>query len=140
MREGYASVLRDPRAVVHGLVWDLALADVPPLDRYEGVSGGLYVKAQVPILTERGARRALVYLGTDAGPGLPRPGYLEGILAAARELGLAERYLAEIAALGPLARGVAPPSRQPVPRVRPVRASPHGAPLGPAERIGRWEP
>jgi gamma-glutamylcyclotransferase (GGCT)/AIG2-like uncharacterized protein YtfP len=41
MQEGYASVVRDPRRSVWGMVWDLALADVPALDRYEGVGGGL---------------------------------------------------------------------------------------------------
>ncbi|WP_163284889.1 gamma-glutamylcyclotransferase family protein, partial [Enterobacter hormaechei] len=41
MKEGYASVLRDPARSVWGVVWDLALGDVPALDRYEGVAGGL---------------------------------------------------------------------------------------------------
>src|SRR3978361_2487372 len=46
MREGYASVMRDPRRSVWGMVWDLALADMPALDRYEGVAGGLYTNRQ----------------------------------------------------------------------------------------------
>ena len=41
MREGYLTVTRDPRRDVHGLLWDVALADMAALDRYEGVSGGL---------------------------------------------------------------------------------------------------
>ena len=51
MREGYASVVRDGRFTVWGVLWELALADVPALDRYEGVAGGLYVKAPQPIAT-----------------------------------------------------------------------------------------
>ncbi|WP_018262829.1 gamma-glutamylcyclotransferase family protein [Methylobacterium sp. WSM2598] len=99
MREGYASVTRDPGATVWGLVWDLALSDVPALDRYEGVASGLYVKAQQPVVTGEGVRRALIYLGRGQG-GVPRPGYLEGVIAAARQAGLPESYCRGLAALG----------------------------------------
>ncbi|WP_407519863.1 gamma-glutamylcyclotransferase family protein [Methylobacterium oryzisoli] len=98
MREGYASVVRDPAATVWGLVWDLALSDVPALDRYEGVAGGLYVKAQQPVVTPEGVRRALVYLGRSQG-GTPRPGYLQGVIAAGREAGLPEAYLRGLSGL-----------------------------------------
>ncbi|GJD49833.1 hypothetical protein OPKNFCMD_2568 [Methylobacterium crusticola] len=101
LREGYASVLRDPAATVWGVVWDLALADVPALDRYEGVAGGLYVKAQQPVAMAGGVRRALIYLGRGSG-GVPRPGYLEGVVAAARANGLPEAY---VRGLEGLARG-----------------------------------
>ncbi|KMO18988.1 gamma-glutamyl cyclotransferase [Methylobacterium indicum] len=98
MREGYASVERWPSGTVWGVLWDLALSDVPALDRYEGVASGLYVKAQQPVSTEGGVRRALVYLGRGNG-GVPRPGYLEGVIAAGRENGLPEIYLKGLAAL-----------------------------------------
>lgn len=93
MREGYASVARDPRHEVWGLLWDLALADMPALDRYEGVGGGLYTKAQQPVVSETGARRALVYLGRSTAAGRPRAGYMEAVLAAAGEAGLPAYYL-----------------------------------------------
>lgn len=96
MREGYASVARDPRRIVWGLLWDLALADVSALDRYEGVAGGLYTKVHQPVLTGEGARRALVYIGRESGTGLPRPGYLEAVVAAARAAGLPESYVGDI--------------------------------------------
>lgn len=96
MKEGYASILRDPRATVWGVVWDLALADVPALDRYEGVASGLYVKASQPVATGRGIKRALVYLGRSAAPGIPRPGYLEDILEAGRAAQLPAAYLQEL--------------------------------------------
>lgn len=96
MKEGYASVVRDPRATVWGVVWDLALADVPALDRYEGVASGLYVKASQPVATEGGVKRALVYFGRSAAPGIPRPGYLEDVLAAARAAQLPSAYLQEV--------------------------------------------
>ena len=109
MREGWLTVVRDPRAQVHGVLWNLALADVPALDRFEGVGERLYVKAVQPVVTENGAKRALVYLGTNAGPGKPRADYLAAILAAARAAplprdGLAalERLTRESLARGPM--------------------------------------
>ncbi len=87
MREGWLTVVRDPRARVHGVLWDLALADVPALDRFEGVAERLYVKAVQPVISASGAKRALVYLGTNVGPGAPRLDYLRDVLAAAREAG-----------------------------------------------------
>ncbi|GJE59837.1 gamma-glutamylcyclotransferase family protein [Methylobacterium trifolii] len=96
MREGYASVAQDPARTVWGVLWDLALADVPALDRYEGVSGGLYVKALQPVGTEAGIKRALIYLGRSRGLGAPRPGYLESVLRAAEAAQLPALYRREM--------------------------------------------
>ncbi len=85
-----------PRRTVHGVVWDLALSDVPALDRYESLGTGLYSKINQPVVMEGGARRALVYVGRSARPGKPKPGYLEGVLAAARAWGLPSEYLYEL--------------------------------------------
>lgn len=95
--DGYASVVRDPRADVHGLLWDLALADVKALDRFEGLARGLYVKVNQPVICETGAKRALVYVGTGEVGGKPKPGYLEDILRAAEAAGLPEGYRKEMA-------------------------------------------
>jgi hypothetical protein len=100
-REGYATVLRDPRRTVWGVLWDLALADVPALDRYECVASRLFVKMSQAVLSERGPRRALIYVARSTAPGLPRPGYLEGVFAAAEAAGLPASYRKEIAALLP---------------------------------------
>ena len=83
--DGYASVVRDPRRDVLGVVWDLALSDIAPLDRYESVSTGLYSKISQPVVLPGGAKRALVYVGRTDKIGKPKPGYLEGVLAAARD-------------------------------------------------------
>jgi gamma-glutamylcyclotransferase (GGCT)/AIG2-like uncharacterized protein YtfP len=143
MREGYASVMRDPRRSVWGMVWDLALADMPALDRYEGVAGGLYVKVQQSVVTGAGPRRTLVYVGRNAGPGQPRPGYLEGVLAAARDAGLPAAYLPEIEALLPAGskQRTEPPPPSPSwrPAVTPTRASPR-IPVQESSKGWRWEP
>ena len=96
MREGWASVVRDPTETVWGVLWELALADVPALDRYEGVAGGLYVKAYQPVAAAGGVRRALIYLGRNGGPGVPRPGYLEAVLAAGAAAQLPAPYLRQV--------------------------------------------
>lgn len=96
MREGYASVTRDPGRLVHGLLWDLALSDVAALDRYEAIGQRLYRKLVQPVMTQAGSRRALVYVGNNAGPGRPRFGYLESIVSTASALGFPDAYLAEV--------------------------------------------
>lgn len=96
MKEGYASVVRDPRATVWGMVWDLSLSDIPALDRYEGVAGGLYVKAHQPVVTEKGIKRALIYLGCSSAAGIPKPGYMEAVLAAAQAAQLPVEYVNEM--------------------------------------------
>lgn len=139
MREGYATVVHDPRRAVHGLLWDVPFADVLALDRYEGVAARLYVKRQQPVVTSNGVRKALVYIGSNAGPGVPVAGYVEGILAAATDLGLPQTALANIAALGARGARAAAPSG-PVASVRPTRATPHDPPR-PASKTGwSWTP
>jgi gamma-glutamylcyclotransferase (GGCT)/AIG2-like uncharacterized protein YtfP len=102
--DGYATVVRDPKGTVHGLLFDLALSDVAALDRYEGVSRGLYSKAIQPVLTAKGPKKALIYLARSSLPGVPLPGYLEGVIAAAQAAGLPPKYIGELALLGAPAR------------------------------------
>jgi gamma-glutamylcyclotransferase (GGCT)/AIG2-like uncharacterized protein YtfP len=124
--DGYASVLRDPRRTVHGLLWDLALADVASLDRFEAL-GRLYSKVSQGVLTAEGPRRALVYIGKGTPGGKPQPGYLASVIAAARAAGLPAAAIAEMEALEAEARGQRLPG--------PARAARPAAPTG-----WRWEP
>ncbi len=103
MREGWLTVVRAPAATVHGLLWDIALADVAALDRYESLGTGLYTKAIAPVVTKDGPRRALLYVGANAGPGTPAPDYIAGVIAAARACGLPAEALAALEGLGPAA-------------------------------------
>ena len=103
MREGWLTVARDPRSSVHGVVWELALGDVAALDRYEGLARGLYAKLTQPVLAVQGPRRAIVYVGANAGPGAARTDYIADIIAAARSWPLpaeAIEVLERIAAAG----------------------------------------
>jgi gamma-glutamylcyclotransferase (GGCT)/AIG2-like uncharacterized protein YtfP len=97
MREGWLSVVRDARSNVHGILWDVALADVAALDRFEGVHEGLYIKRLQSVVAQTGAKRALIYLGANSGPGILRADYLEGVIAAARNWRLPEEAIAALA-------------------------------------------
>jgi hypothetical protein len=124
---GYASVAHDPRRSVWGLLWDLALPDVSALDRYEDIANGLYAKAMQPVITETGARQALIYLAADPRPGPARAGYVEGILAAAREIGLPADYLRDLERLIPGTAAKAAPDER-ARAIRPTRAAPGAQP------------
>lgn len=100
MREGWLTAARDPHARVHGLLWNLSLADVPALDRFEGLGEGLYVKAAQPVIAAGGAKRALVYFGANSGPGRVRPDYLRDIIAAARVWELPREAITTLERLG----------------------------------------
>jgi hypothetical protein len=122
--DGYASIVRDPRGVVWGVLWDLALSDAPALDRYESLATGLYTKAVQPVLTASGPRRAMVYIGRSAERGEPRPGYLEAVLEAAIHAGLPQDYLKELKGWLPHAKREPGPQERPV---RPLRIAPEGS-------------
>ncbi len=122
--EGYASVMRDPQRAVWGMVWDLALADVPALDRYESLSTGLYTKVVQPIVTIKGPRRAVVYVGRSTKPGAPKPGYMEAIVEAAAHAGLPEDYIKGLSLWLPRTQTTAAPVQEP--KVRPLWSAPSG--------------
>jgi gamma-glutamylcyclotransferase (GGCT)/AIG2-like uncharacterized protein YtfP len=121
---GYASVIRDPQRVVWGLLWDLALADVPALDRYESLSTGLYTKVVQPVVTAQGSRRAVVYVGRSAKPGAPKPGYMESVVDAATKAGLPQDYVRGLRGWLPKVQGTAEPIQKPP--VRPLWSAPSG--------------
>ena len=95
-RTGWASVRPDPRDSVRGLLFDLALADVAALDRYEDVAAGLYTKEHPSVVLDQGgSRQVLVYYGADESEGgVPIAGYMERVVEAARVAGLPPDYVA----------------------------------------------
>ncbi len=141
--DGYASAVRDPREDVHGVLWECSLGDVRTLDAFESIGTGLYVKINQPVIVPGGAKRALVYIASNGKVGQPRPGYLEEIVASAREWALPEAYIAG------LIRFLSKPMREnrpaplapgPVAGVRPRFAAPGPGVLGHAEEAPADEP
>ncbi|WP_363349330.1 gamma-glutamylcyclotransferase family protein [Methylocystis echinoides] len=97
---GFASVAPDPRATVHGALWDVPVSDVTALDRYEQVGQGLYAKRIIPVLREPfGSAPALVYIGAAPNQGAAWPGYLADIVAAAQALELPPAYVGSLSHL-----------------------------------------
>jgi hypothetical protein len=115
MREGWLTATRDPTGRVHGVLWDLALADLPALDRFERLADGLYVKALQPVIAADGPKRALVYFGANAGPGRAEAAYVQQVIAAARHWRLPDEAIATLErfARQPAAREVAAQRERP---------------------------
>jgi hypothetical protein len=127
MREGWLTAARDSKSDVHGVLWDVAFADMRALDQYERLASGLYAKAVQPVIGERGAKQALVYLGANSGPGVAAADYIAGVLAAARrwrQPAAAIARLEAFAAASGAARSAASANAEPGPRVRPRFATP----------------
>jgi hypothetical protein len=91
---GVASIRQKSGSIVSGLLWELTYKCEQSLDRYEGVSSGHYKK----VFIEVGEfSEVLIYQASNQTEGvIARDGYLEGIIAAAKKLGMAEAVLANI--------------------------------------------
>ena len=81
---GYANVVPEPGAVVHGVMAELTLRDERTLDRCEGVAADIYRKEMLRVRREDGSEAlALVYVDNETRIGIPKEGYLERILEGA---------------------------------------------------------
>lgn len=92
--DGYASVepARILTQTVYGVLWRITAGDRAKLDAWENIGGGLYRAETIPVRI--GGRRlpALVYIARS-GIVPARPGYMEMVMAAAREWGLPDGYM-----------------------------------------------
>ncbi len=93
---GYASISPRRNSRVHGVLWKIGARDVLKLDEYEAVGEGLYRSAAIPVKQNGKLLRAMIYYATEAIPGRPKPGYQEGVIAAARSWDFPESYLLEL--------------------------------------------
>jgi gamma-glutamylcyclotransferase (GGCT)/AIG2-like uncharacterized protein YtfP len=91
--DGYASVEPLPGASVHGVLWRITPRDRVSLDAWENVDGGLYRAGTIAVRRKRCLAPALVYQARPRGEGRPRPGYIELVVAAAREWELPDDYI-----------------------------------------------
>jgi hypothetical protein len=91
--DGYASVVPARAHAVHGVLWRLTPRDVVTLNAWENVAGGLYRGATLAVDHAGGRARALVYLARPTAEGRPKLGYIELVIAAAREWNFPPAYI-----------------------------------------------
>ena len=100
MSSGHGSVKRDARMDVHGVVYDLAFADIPALGRCGELGHGLYQKISQPVLRDGAAPvRALLHVGVSAREGVAQAAYLETMIAAAGDWDFPDSYCSYLRAL-----------------------------------------
>jgi hypothetical protein len=88
--DGYASVEPSPAQAV---VWRITPRDRVTLDVWENVAAGLYRAETVPVRHGGELMPALIYVARPRGEGRPKPGYIELVIAAAREWQLPASYV-----------------------------------------------
>jgi hypothetical protein len=93
---GYGSIEPCAHSAVHGVLWRLTARDLATINAYENVAGGLYAQRMLPVRLGARRRTAMVYIARRHGQGTPRPGYIDLVVAAAREWQLPERYIASL--------------------------------------------
>ena len=91
--DGYASVEPSRAQSVYGVLWRITPRDRVTLDAWENVAAGLYRAGTLPVRLGGEHWPALVYLARPRGEGRPKPGYLELVVAAAREWNLPDRHI-----------------------------------------------
>jgi hypothetical protein len=94
--DGYASVAPHASGCVHGLLWRLTPRDRITLDRWENIAAGLYRAERLPVIAGGKRRRALIYVARHRSAGVPRPGYMEIVMAGARNCELPADYVASL--------------------------------------------
>jgi hypothetical protein len=92
--DGYASVAPARASTVHGVLWRLTPRDRIMLDVWESVACGHYRATSLAVLHAGARRSALVYVARPRPVGRARTGYMELVVAAARQWKLPPDYVA----------------------------------------------
>jgi gamma-glutamylcyclotransferase (GGCT)/AIG2-like uncharacterized protein YtfP len=99
--DGYASIVPHPGARVHGVVWRLGPRDVAAINAYENLDSGLYRRRTLTVRCGDRSTPALVYVARSRQASRPRPGYMELVIAAARDCNLPAGYIADLGRWAP---------------------------------------
>jgi hypothetical protein len=106
--DGYASVERARALTVHGVLWRITPRDRVTLDGWENVAGKLYRAETVPVRHAGRLHPALIYIARPSSEGRPKAGYMELVVAAARQWKFPDPYIAGLERwlpAGPVAAG-----------------------------------
>ena len=95
---GYATVSPSPGHHVWGAIWNVSDSDLASLDRYEGVAGGLYRREITSVTAKNQPVDVHLYIENYDDHGMPRPDYLERIIAGARWFDLPQAWIDDLAA------------------------------------------
>lgn len=94
---GVATIVPDKEKTVYGLVWLITGKHEVTLDKCEGVKRGNYAKQDIQLEMDDGSSiTALIYIDRVAELGIPRNGYLEKIVTAAKIHEFSSSYLEEL--------------------------------------------
>jgi hypothetical protein len=93
MRAGYASALPAPGAALYGVLWRLTPRDLAAINAYECLDSGLYRRWMVRVSHDGRRVQALAYVAPERSEGIPKPGYQDLVVRAAREWNLPPDYI-----------------------------------------------
>jgi hypothetical protein len=82
-------------------LWRLTARDLAAVNAYESIGSGLYLRRLLPVRSGERQASALVYIARRRGEGMPRPGYIELVTAAARDWSLPEPYIRSLGRWAP---------------------------------------
>src|SRR6266705_2414305 len=82
---------------VHGVLWRLTARDLAAINAYESIDSGLYRRRRLSVRCGARQAAALVYIASQRGEGRARPGYINVVVAAARDWGLPAPYIRSLA-------------------------------------------
>jgi cation transport regulator ChaC len=94
--DGYASVAPLPAQTVYGVLWRITPRDRATLDAWENVAAGLYRAELLPVRHAGRRHNVLVYMARPSGESAPKSGYMELVIAAAREWKLPQPYISAL--------------------------------------------
>lgn len=89
----HANVIPENGQRVPVVIWKITDMDEARLDIYEGVAGGYYTKEYIEVEVNDKVQKALIYIMTPHGYGLPGDNYLNTIKEGYRDFGLPVKIL-----------------------------------------------
>jgi AIG2-like family len=92
--DGYASVEPARAQTVHGVLWRITPRDRVTLDGWENIAGKLYRAETMPVRHAGRVHPTLIYIARPGREGRPRAGYMELVVAAARDWKFPQTYIA----------------------------------------------
>jgi hypothetical protein len=94
--DGYASVEPMRGKSVHGVLWRITPRDRITLDAWESVAGKMYRAEIRPVRHAGRLQQTLIYFARPGREGRPKAGYMELVVAAAREWKFPGAYIASL--------------------------------------------